>query len=305
MGRKRQRLRSAWIVAAVLPVIACSWWAAQLLDEGSGTVPHRQQAAPGTRAPRDVGHDTSVPLGATPRGDGRVLADPFPTEPLGALPPTAARPAAVACLLVGRVIDGRGQPLGSAEVTFFEPSIGAVLMATRPAPVPGPSVETDADGRFQIELAPPWPRPEQSPGGFMSRPGGPARLRVTCPSFGPALVALPPEHARRLDVGDVPLPPEGRIVGELVDASGALLPSGNVVVTSFTLAAEPDTDHRLVASAVGSACRGGRFEVWGLPSSRAWLRLESDGCVPQRRDALDVEAGSTLDLGPIAFLPGA
>ncbi len=245
-------------------------------------------------------------------------------------------PRLVEALCTGRVVVAEGSPAG-AEVWLF-PAEAVVRALDLPLP---------SRGRVHVSRAPlddwpdvaapldwPWRALVGDDGRFeFAFPSVPGRIanQGAVPDETPTVVVRREgcvtrevaERVREVDpglhvlgLGAVALPPEGRLVGQLVDAAGAGVEG--VVVRRVPGALSPWTEAVLAAShprAYLETCRAvtdaaGRFELRAFTSShdeRTRPSLLMDHPLFERREVPlpDVPVGRVVDLGRVTLSPGA
>jgi hypothetical protein len=108
-----------------------------------------------------------------------------------------------------------------------------------------------------------------------------------------------------LDFGDLRLEPGGKIVGQIVDKSGAPVADARLLI-------EPELrgrwdPHRRAFGALEEkrSDKLGHFALDGLPEGRLRFRIESDLHLPWRSDRLRIRKGNEISAGRIQLVRGA
>lgn len=172
-------------------------------------------------------------------------------------------------VLVGTVVDGRGAPIGGAEVTLT--SWSADDLDSQEIITGGGAIRTDADGRFRVEL----------------RASGAFDVEVHAKRFQPVVEQAVQVLPGRETAVSITMLPSAEIMGIVLDPAGEPVPAARVVVQgqpqpgSFvSFEALTDDDGRFVAEELAP----GRYVV--AASSEEWRPAE----------AWNVEAGSGQDV---------
>jgi protocatechuate 3,4-dioxygenase beta subunit len=269
-----------WLVSmfVALALIALGLW----LFQGSREA--LPIAAPNARAPRsaDAPASSAVEATATPASERAPAVSESPA-------PTSAAKGAFELRVRGRCVDTQQRPIAGAQVEcwiYYWAADLAGLEATREYDaLPNdtqPRVHTDAQGRFELGLA---PSKGEAAGAFR------LRLRLTAAQRASANVEL--DLARgpdaSADAGDVVLPLAGSLRGRVVDDHGA--PVAKTRVSAWPKSVPEGRWTVYPAKCVDD----GSFEIAGAPPGKLELGAHSDDMRVSKRLQLELAEGETRD----------
>src|SRR5690606_12988903 len=184
--------------------------------------------------------------------------------------------------LGGRIVDPEGDPVEGAKVRIRlgrEREVHRLFLAD--GRFPSDAELAAGDGREVITDA---------SGGFLFRGIGlgPWILDATSEAYAPVTRRTDAMEGERIDLGDIPLSPAGRIEGRVVDESGAGIASARVVAERAFLATRPS--NRIAGPPPGDVSGEatpdprGAFVLERVPETALTLRVETEGRVRVSRE---------------------
>ena len=241
-----------------------------------------------------------------------------------AAPASAALPRSLAdfgrpVTLSGRIVDGRGSPVGSAEVIHVASPALVKQLDRKPIPfgprLPWPDflrTRSDESGRFvlktfELPRPPDEPRPPVADGAWAPHVQPVPALAVLHPDFAAALHTCSDYREGDLDVGDIALTAGCTLAGRLVDERGAPIAGGEVGVSHMEIGSDdvPYDQWEVVDEIL--ICRSeedGRFALGSLWPGTIMFTIEAAGYVPQEQ-RFECRFGQVTDAGAIVLARGS
>lgn len=304
-----------WMVWAVVVAAGVGFWV--LLDDSGAAVDEGATASLTDRSAEESGVPVSLP---EPNVPARAEAEPTRFTPeaglaAGELESPVSAVAEVATPLAtlrGRVLDPGGRPVPEARVVYQAPTsllrgMGGGLVNALPQ---DPETLTDVEGRF--ELAVPLPDDSDAEEDLGLRMLGAVRnLVVDRAPYAVLVHETPPLGADGHDLGDLHLALGGSLSGVVLDEAGRPV-VGAAVTPRRELTSNASVS---IISVLGQSSAtsfttvntdlSGRFVVQQLDAAEYSLDVMADGMQAGASLAVEIEPGTTKDVGVITLKAGA